>query len=46
MNVGVDLSMIVKSWTVGHSPYVPQEVHEVVVKVGGLFSFFFNDGGA
>ena len=39
-NVGVDLSMIVKSWTVGHSPYVPQEVHEAGVKVGGLSLFF------
>ncbi len=46
MSVGVDLNMIVKSWTVGHSPSVPQEVREVVVKVGGLPLIFFNDGGA
>ena len=46
MSVAVDLSMMMKSWTVGHSPSVPQEVHEVGVKVGGLSLFFFNDGGA
>ena len=40
MNVAVDLSMMLKSWTVGHSPFMPQEVREVGVKVGGLSLFF------
>jgi hypothetical protein len=40
MNVAVDLSMMLKSWTVGHSPFMPQEVHELGVEVGGLSLFF------
>ena len=46
MSVGVDLSMMMKSWTVGHSPFMPQEVREAGFKVGGLSLFFFSDGGA
>ena len=40
MSVAVDLSVMMKGWTVGHSPFMPQEVRELGVEVGGLSRFF------
>ena len=33
MSVAVDLSVMMKGWTLLHSPFMPQEVHELGVKV-------------